>query len=828
VTETTHTRSRRASLGGLVVQVVMFIAILVLAQITNSAAAFNLSWFVLGGVAIWFVSFLVFRQHELAALEQMDLEALRRERQATGGGEALFDAEGGGGLEFQLAQRRLVWMQRWLVPIFSLLTAIYLVVMGLSAWFSMSDQGKMIGGEDWGPLFQMPLALVILGVLLLGGFLLSRYTSGMGRVKEWQLLRGCGSYLLANVMGIMGLMICFGVVQYAQIMTWEQTLAYIIPVVMVILGVEMGVNFVLDVYRPRTAGVEARAAFDSRLLGLFAEPGGIAHSIAEALNYQFGFQVSQTWFYRLLEWTAVPMLLAGVLALWALTTIVVVQPYEHVIVERFGRQLNPGGTAADGTERPAPWEPGLHFKLPWPIDLARAYNTGELHQFHVGWYDFDAVPEHTEDASTTVLLWTDDQHLGLRHFDFLVSPPADAAEADERNDRFQFGEEAEAAPVHMMRMEVRVQYRIDHTQLHRYSQLVENPRKMIRDIAWEEVTRFNAALTADDLLGDRLDELGDILGERITERVRLLGLEVVYVGVTNVHPEKTVAQAYREVIKAEQAMVAAIRAARVAEDTRLSKVAGSANFARSLALATDRGVKATSRINNTKQDLSDADSSAVGAYQGRLLDQADRFEALVRAEAALEDARARAQRAEQDYELGMGQTLESRQAARDDVVAAEQDLQDAELSLERLLREMRTEAARQMDPETFATLVEYVKAVVAEEYWNAYLSEAFTQSQLGGEAAAEIATAMAERWEIELEPAGLLNQARLELAAYQAAPELFKTRQLLDVMVAGLREARKYFLAFTPGPDQKVRIRLITTDELGTDPTTWADPSEEN
>jgi hypothetical protein len=116
---------------------------------------------------------------------------------------------------------------------------------------------------------------------------------------------------------------------------------------------------------------------------------------------------------------------------------------------------------------------------------------------------------------------------------------------------------------------------------------------------------------------------------------------------------------------------------------------------------------------------------------------------------------------------------------------------------------------------------------VAETYWNEYLSEAFTQAQLGGEAAAEMATAMAQRWEIELEPAGLLNQARLELAAYHAAPELFKMRQLLDVLVQGLSGARKYVLAFEPREDQTIRLRLITTDELGTDITNLPGPSEE-
>src|SRR5690606_7562661 len=141
------------------------------------------------------------------------------------------------------------------------------------------------------------------------------------------------------------------------------------PILMVILGLETLLNFLLDVYRPRSPGTEPRAAFDSRLLGLISEPGGIAHSLQEAINYQFGCQVSQTWFYQLMERTLAPLVLVGVLAVWLLTCLVVVQPYERVIIERFGRQLDPGN----------PLGPGLHFKWPAPFELARRFNTGQLH-----------------------------------------------------------------------------------------------------------------------------------------------------------------------------------------------------------------------------------------------------------------------------------------------------------------------------------------------------------------------------------------------------------------------------------------------------------------
>ena len=45
-----------------------------------------------------------------------------------------------------------------------------------------------------------------------------------------------------------------------------------------------------------------------------AEPGRIGSSIADALNYQFGFEVSKTWFYQLLSRACVPLIIFGGLA----------------------------------------------------------------------------------------------------------------------------------------------------------------------------------------------------------------------------------------------------------------------------------------------------------------------------------------------------------------------------------------------------------------------------------------------------------------------------------------------------------------------------------
>ncbi len=166
-------------------------------------------------------------------------------------------------------------------------------------------------------------------------------------------------------------------------------------------------NTLLDIYRPRVAGQYVVGAIDSRLLGLINEPGGIFHTIAGAIDYQFGFQVSQTWFYKLLEKAILPLILLTVLILYLMTSIVIVGPGQMGVIERLGRPK---------TQQIVP---GLTFKLPWPFDKLYLYPTDLIQKINVGFVE-------EQDKTDTNLLW------GKEHFkqeyDLLVASAGPSAD----------------------------------------------------------------------------------------------------------------------------------------------------------------------------------------------------------------------------------------------------------------------------------------------------------------------------------------------------------------------------------------------------------------
>src|SRR5262249_26491095 len=128
-----------------------------------------------------------------------------------------------------------------------------------------------------------------------------------------------------------------------------------------------------------------------RVVGLLGQPEGLITTAAEALDYQFGFKVSETWFYQLFFERALKWLLLAQLAVLVLSTgVVFIEAGEQGLLERFGKPVQ-GRTLLN---------PGAHLKWPWPIERVYRFRTEQIQSFDVGF-----VPD-PEKEKETVILWT--------------------------------------------------------------------------------------------------------------------------------------------------------------------------------------------------------------------------------------------------------------------------------------------------------------------------------------------------------------------------------------------------------------------------------------
>jgi regulator of protease activity HflC (stomatin/prohibitin superfamily) len=439
---------------------------------------------------------------------------------------------------------------------------------------------------------QALLCAVIMAALCFVSFLVSRYATGMSTRQEWKPLRAGGSFLFGSAIISIVLAVALVFVQY-KIFTIIRVVEYGVPVILILLGLETAVNIVLDIYRPRLAGLYSRAAFDSRLLGLLNEPGEILHTAAGAMDYQFGFQVSQTWFYKLLQKAVIPLLFFGAATLYLLSCVVVVGPDEQAIIEHFGNPKD-----AQGNVRLI--EPGIHFKLPWPIDVARIYPTSRIVEIPIGYVP--KIDPKTGQPIREPLLWGKDHY--KEEFSVLVASRKGVENTSQGS-----------VPVSLLKANIPVQYQVKNLYDFLYSHDdYEEPNQLIRpgsekrleEICYQELTKFAAGATieVDDhaslqnsLLGAGRTQAKEVLTRNIQQAAdqAKLGVKIVFLGIQGIHPPPQVAADYQKVVGAVQTKQAIILFAQALRNRMLTVLAGSVDGAEKLSALASQYQEANAR-----------------------------------------------------------------------------------------------------------------------------------------------------------------------------------------------------------------------------------------
>jgi regulator of protease activity HflC (stomatin/prohibitin superfamily) len=560
------TSSRPAKLvavASLILSIVFFVVTFLIGRWSGFAAIYATSFFSLAAALIWLVLLIQFHQRNLAEQEKLDMSALATDQRA----DKIFQQKGEQAQLFAVVQKRLQILEKWFLPIFSGIIAAYQVAIGFYLLKALSDSNPSVGKQ---PL----LCAVCMAAIAFVSFLLSRYATGMSSQPDWKPLRAGGSFLFGLAVLAFALTIALALVQF-KILAVIIVIEYCIPILLIILGVENALNIVFDIYRPRLAGLYSRVAFDSRLLGLINEPGEILHTAAGAIDYQFGFKVSQTWFYKLLEKAVVPLIFFGAVTLYLLSCIVVVGPDEQAIIEHFGSPKD-----ARGHVRLA--ESGITFKWPWPIDIARKYPAKRITEMYIGY-----VPKTDPKTGQIIrepLLWGKDHY--KEEYSILVASRQGLEKSSQS-----------AAPVSLLKANIPVQFMVKDLYAFLYNH--DDPKKRLEAICYRELARFAAGATieVDDevalqnsLLGAGRTQARDVLTRNIQAAADKagLGVEIVFLGIQGIHPPTQVAADYEKVVGAVQKKQAAILQAEGQSNWVLSNLAGSVEGASDLyVLASD-------------------------------------------------------------------------------------------------------------------------------------------------------------------------------------------------------------------------------------------------
>lgn len=595
----TYSRASNAALIGLGAQLVITVLVAILGIYAGSLALSAATWYLVGGLPLWLAIWVLYNQHRLERIEALEAAQLADSDARSA---ALFDEAGN-----QLAQsrRRLENLYKWGMPIVSGFAALYLIGMGGFLAFIGRNAllSETLMSRALGENINLSIVALLLVLCLMVGFLVARYVAGMTRVNEWQGLRGGASYLIGNVfLGILPILIALGLDAFLGSREMLAYLGVILPIIMVLLGVEIILGFIFGLYRPRKAGEFVRPAFDSRTLGLLTRPESMGKIFSETLNYQFGFEVSKSWFMRLLGRALLPLAIICFAIVLGMSCIVVVSPHQQAVITNNGAFSHIA-------------EPGIRFKAPWPIGKAEKHDIYRVHSIKLG---SRAHIETRRDADgnpiVEPILWTNTHVDEGQAEQFLATAPPPGAGADGGTDSV-LGE--------MVGADIDVKYRISDLRAYlgvdNPARSVQSPTELLDVVAEQQVARFFATRDIDTLLTTGRQEAGEMLRDAIQDELDgyNVGIDVVFVSVSGIHPPQEVAASFHERINALQEAQTEIEKAKGEASVRLTGVAGS----REKALEIAEQITRRQELKNQLTQLTaqpNADPAAIEAMEEEL------------------------------------------------------------------------------------------------------------------------------------------------------------------------------------------------------------------
>jgi membrane protease subunit HflK len=524
---------RKNGLINLLALFLISVAAFAVAGVTNSVAGRVCTIFLGIGTLVAAVSWFQMRLEENERLEKLEFDELTRSK----GGSSLFETKDTEGFP---AQRSREQFERFFVPAFTVLLLLAEAVGAFLLWRWFSTNPLV------GDLKQPTVGIALYALFALGLFLFGKFSATIARLENHRLLRPGAAWML------LGAYLCFVVALgavgveagYARM---DYYVAEGLSALLGLIALETLINLILEIYRPRLKGKVARPLYESRLVGLLGQPEGLVKTAGQALDYQFGFKVSETWFYRFFEKALAWIVLLQVAALFLSTTMVFIDPGEQALLEHFGQPAS------------AVLGPGGHLKWPWPIDKVYRYRTEQIQSFIVGSQPDPAL------VNQNTILWT---VAHAKEENFLVA---------NRDQSLTSTNAIEAAvkstpPVSLLTVSIPVEFQITNVLDWAYKN--ENATNLLQDVATREVVRYLVSADFMDIMSRERGAAADELRTRIQAAAdeHHLGAKIIFVGLQDIHPPQKVAGDYEKVVGASQTKLADILAAQ-ADDIKTNALA---------------------------------------------------------------------------------------------------------------------------------------------------------------------------------------------------------------------------------------------------------------
>jgi len=541
-------RAATTALTGLILQSAIATTLLVFGLFAGSTAFVFASLYAGIGIFVWLGLIILFYQEKMQLLEELEESELVGDENAS-----MFE---GAGDEIRPAASRLKLIHKWVMPGFSLLVASGLILIAI---LFLRYLNRLEHQDDALRTFisttsYVGWALAVAMAFSLTSFIYSRFISGMAKVSAWTNLRGGSAWMVGNAIVLLALSagLLFRFFDNEHIL---HTICWAIPIFMLAVAAEIVVNFILNLYRPRLHGESPRPAFDSKTLSLFASPDSLVRSINEAINYQFGFDITSSWGYQLFIRSATWLFGLAIIVLLAMSTLVIVEPTQQAVRLRQGAIIGDVHSA------------GPMFKLPWPIEDSIIEDVTKIRELPLtfSWKE-----------KRNVILWTDNyyQYAKNKPLPFIVNDSQGVTESQSDD------------LLSLVDIRAVLKYRIAKDGLLDWlnfgSEEVERrTRKTVREmellaISQNAITELFQSMQLDSILGNTRGDLSSLV--KVALQVKLnkqnSGIEVVSVDLPLISPAGDSAVSFEELSVAKQGEARLVSAASGQAQSLLTRTVG--------------------------------------------------------------------------------------------------------------------------------------------------------------------------------------------------------------------------------------------------------------
>ena len=330
---------------------------------------------------------------------------------------------------------------------------------------------------------------------------LSRFETRVGQAENSIGLLADAAHSKADMLA--ALLTGFSLILQSLGLNLDKPVAYLIATLILVTAIETIANSILAIVRKDTAQIQRRRIQD--VIAALLQPSNWSDLLRKlARHSKAGRIVSQILRQSVKHavWI-VPLLLVTPLIT---SSYYLLEPSQDAIVKRFGKPM----------QVETPVGPGLHFKLPYPIDEAVIIDTRRIQTVHVG---------PVSSAVAGPLLWTR-----------------------------QHGEEEPflSADNSFFYPYASIQYTI--TNLHAYLFNLQEPEALIQQMASQIMTREFLGCTFYDLATRQRATLESRLAAQLQSRLDALngGIRICDVFLRDIHPPIPIAPAFENVIAAFQ------------------------------------------------------------------------------------------------------------------------------------------------------------------------------------------------------------------------------------------------------------------------------------